>query len=164
MPDPKQHIEGWNIDTLKEYVSALINSNDRRYQESFAAAKEAVAAALAAQKELTNAAFASSEKAITKAEEAQRDYNVRSNEFRGQLDDQAKTLMPRTETNVLMQAQNERISDHGKQIETMLMRLTTLDTAGATKSDSKGNNMTVIGLICTVVSVVILIIVTLIKK
>lgn len=36
-------------------------------------------------------------KAIDKAEEAQKDYNTRSNEFRGQLDDQAKTLMPRAE-------------------------------------------------------------------
>jgi hypothetical protein len=40
-------------------------------------------------KEQTRASFEASEKAIVKAENAQRDYNVRSNEFRGQLDDQA---------------------------------------------------------------------------
>lgn len=130
----KEKISGWNIDTLKEHLTALINSNDRRYQESFATSKEAVAAALAAQKELTNAAFASSEKAIVKAEEAQRDYNVRSNEFRGQLDDQAQTLMPRTETNVLMQGVNEKVTDHAKVIEILSGRITAIESRGDGKS------------------------------
>ena len=131
---PEEKTSGWNIDTLKEYFTSLINTNDRRYGESFAAAKEAVAAALAAQKELTNAAFASSEKAIVKAEDAQRDYNVRSNEFRGQLDDQAQTLMPRTETNVLIQGINEKVADHSKIVEILTSRITAIESRGDGKT------------------------------
>jgi chromosome segregation ATPase len=99
---------GWTIDTLKEHLDALIGTNDRRYEQRFAAQdqavtaalaaqEKAVAAALAAQEKATAAAFASSERAIDKAENAQTEYNVRSNEFRGQLDDQAKLLLPRSE-------------------------------------------------------------------
>ena len=59
--------------------------------------KQAVAAQFVAVKEATAATFSSSQAAIVKAETAQSDYNIRSNEFRGQLDDQAKTLMSKDE-------------------------------------------------------------------
>lgn len=80
-----------------EYLQRQIDERDRRYEDRFKAQETAVLAALAAQEKLVSAAFLASEKAIVKAEEAQRDYNIRSNEFRGQLDDQAKTLLPRAE-------------------------------------------------------------------
>ncbi len=76
---------------LREKLEKLIDERDLNY-------KDRVQVAIAAQKALTDASFAASEKAVLKAEEAQREYNLRSNEFRGQLDDQAKTLMPRVET------------------------------------------------------------------
>lgn len=47
---------------------------------------------MAAADKATQAAFAASEKAITKAEQAQSDYNNRSNEFRSSLDDQNKLM------------------------------------------------------------------------
>jgi hypothetical protein len=98
----------------------VLTERDRRYEDRFKAlevnigdrfkaAETAVGAALAANKELTNASFVASEKAIGKAETAQADYNVRSNEFRGQLDDQAKTLMPRAEAQVQFKAYDEKI-------------------------------------------------------
>ena len=126
----------WNIETLKEFITTLINANDRRYQESFAAAEKAVAAALAAQKELTNAAFASSEKAIVKAEDAQRDYNVRSNEFRGQLDDQAQTLMPRTETNVMINSMNDKLAENRKVTDALTARVALIEGRGSGKTDT----------------------------
>jgi hypothetical protein len=79
-------------------IMALLEERDRRYEERFVASATAVSAALVSQEKLVAAAFLASEKAIVKAEDAQREYNVRSNEFRGQLDDQAKTLLPRTES------------------------------------------------------------------
>lgn len=88
----------WTIETLKSYMDAILSERDRQYDTRFRASEIAVNAALAAQEKAVAAAFLASEKAIVKAEDAQKDYNVRSNEFRGQLDDQAKTLMPRTET------------------------------------------------------------------
>ena len=91
-------------------VEMLIAERDKLYDTRFKAAEVAVNAALAAQEKQTASSFLASEKAITKAEEAQLQYNVRSNEFRGQLDDQAKTLMPRTETMTMFKSIEERLA------------------------------------------------------
>jgi hypothetical protein len=88
----------------------LVDERDRLYGSQFAGSRTAVDAALTAQKEQVAAAFLASEKAIVKAEDAQREYNVRSNEFRGQLDDQAKTLMPRPESAALFRAADEKLA------------------------------------------------------
>lgn len=96
---------------IKVYGDSIKNTLDEREKLSdirFKASETAVSAALLAQKELVSAAFLASEKAIVKAEDAQKDYNIRSNEFRGQLDDQAKTLMPRPEFHSI-QSNNEKI-------------------------------------------------------
>lgn len=61
----------------------------------------------------------SQREAILKAEKAQSEYNVRSNEFRGQLDDQAKTLMPRSEASALITNLNEKIKRIDEDIRTL---------------------------------------------
>lgn len=94
------------IDNLKE----LVNERDRLYKERDDARRVAVDAALAAAKEQTASSFSASEKAIVKAENAQSDYNIRSNEFRGQLDDQAKRLISRTEVEEMIKNVVEKIS------------------------------------------------------
>ena len=106
------------LDDIKELMQVkhdalvqVVDERDRLYDVRFRAAEEAVGAALAAQEKGTNAAFAASEKAIVKAEDAQREYNIRSNEFRGQLDDQAKTLMPRPETISLFKNMDDKLSN-----------------------------------------------------
>lgn len=107
------------ISVLEERVRALTETVDDRYRyyiSQFKAAEVAVSAALIAQDKLTVSSFASSEKAIAKAEEAQREYNVRSNEFRGQLDDQAKTLLPRAEANTQFNALSDKIEDVKEQV------------------------------------------------
>ena len=103
--------------TLREYLVAEIDKlrrisdeRDRLYTNQFEEAKNSVSTALIAQKESVAAAFLASEKAIVKAEDAQKEYNQRSNEFRGQLDDQAKTLMPRVETMGLFKAFDDKIA------------------------------------------------------
>ncbi len=67
-------------------------------EDRFSSNQIAVKTAFIAQEKLFSVQTASADKAIAKAEQAQKEYNERSNEFRGQLDDQAKTLMPRPET------------------------------------------------------------------
>jgi hypothetical protein len=105
------------------HLKALMDERDRLYMASFAASSTAVAAALAAQEKAVNAAFLASEKAIIKAEDAQREYNVRSNEFRGQLDDQAKTLMPRPETMNLFKSYDEKIASMSTNFDSKLDEL-----------------------------------------
>jgi hypothetical protein len=98
------------FNTKIENVLTLIRGNDENYKTQFANAKESVTTALTAQEKAVAAAFLASEKAIVKAEDAQKDYNQRSNEFRGQLDDQAKTLMPRQETIGLLKAIDDKFA------------------------------------------------------
>jgi len=93
---------------LRQYLEKIVQELDTRHTLAISSLKELAFAKLDALEKSTNAAFLGSEKAITKAEDAQRDYNSRSNEFRGQLDDQAKTLMPRIETMGLFKAQEEK--------------------------------------------------------
>jgi len=90
--------------------SEIDTERDRRYTERDDSRKAAVDAALVAMKEQTNASFLSSEKAITKAEKAQSDYNNRSNEFRGQLDDQAKRLATKDELGSISRNLEEKIN------------------------------------------------------
>jgi len=89
----------------------LMGERDIRYMGMFTASRDAVASALAAQKELTNGAFASSEKAIVKAEEAQKSYNQSHNDLAHKMDEQNKATMPRTETEARFSAIEEKISD-----------------------------------------------------
>ena len=92
-----------------EGMKAMMDERDRMYSERDNSRRTAVEAALIAAKEQTASSFAASKEAIIKAEQAQHDYNMRSNEFRGQLDDQAKRLIARSEVEVLMKNLEEKI-------------------------------------------------------
>ena len=91
-------------------LKGLIDERDRLYDSRFKSAEVAVSAAFAAQEKTVTVAFLASEKAVLKAEQAQKEYNERSNEFRGQLDDQAKTLMPRPETLTMFKSLEEKLT------------------------------------------------------
>jgi hypothetical protein len=122
--------KAWTLETLHTHLAALIESQkaiiderDRLYKERDESRRTAVDAALMAQKEQTKASFEASEKAIVKAEDAQREYNVRSNEFRGQLDDQAKTLMPRLEMATTFRAIEDKLEVYKVDTDSKVDRL-----------------------------------------
>ena len=72
-------VSGWTVDTLKEHLEAVIDGNDRRYQQRF------------------------------DAQEAANKYSQeKSNEFRGSLEDIGKKQMPRTEAEALIRASEEK--------------------------------------------------------
>jgi hypothetical protein len=104
---------------IKDYFERLLVERHGFYLEKFEAIEEAFKAALGAQEKLTSASFTASEKAISKAEEAQSQYNIRSNEFRAQLGDQARTLMPRPEAEALNKVLEDKIADLGKRISAL---------------------------------------------
>lgn len=87
--------------TIEQAVRTAAEAQERAVQAAFVAQDKAVQAAFTAQEKLTQAAFAASKEAIAKAEASQIGVNERGNEFRGQLADQAATLMPRKETEAL---------------------------------------------------------------
>jgi len=88
-------------DVLEARLNAqreLMDERDRRYDERFKATDER-----------TNLALISSEKAVAKAEIATEKRFDAVNEFRGQLKDQAATLMPRAEVDTRFNALAEKI-------------------------------------------------------
>lgn len=152
------------LDGLRE----LMDERDRRYGTVAQDAKEAVAAALSAQKELTTAAFAASEKAIGKAEAAQIDYNARSNEFRQALDDSNKDKLSRVEADNRFHVVEEKIGDGKRALdqykdsqaaeirslrETRSMNVGMKEAATETRAQSNITTTQVIGLIAALAAI-----------
>lgn len=100
-------------------VETIVEERDNRYELHFKKIEEAAVAF----QERYKGESAAKDKAIDKSEQAQTEYNVRSNEFRGQLDDQAKTLMPRIDAEARFASLAEKVEDAKKeriqQIETL---------------------------------------------
>jgi len=144
--EPPSRQGGWSLETAIDYllsvinekhervsetverITTLINGNDKRYEErfgasqkalevGFAAAKAAVDASFAAQKEAISAALAAQDRAVTKAELATEKRFESVNEFRGTLDNQQRTLIPRSEVDVLIRGLEEKISQLTKQFD-----------------------------------------------
>jgi len=84
--------------SLKEYIEAVLEQMDARYNQRFIDAEK-----------LTNAAFQASKEAIVKAEAAQNQYNVAHNDLTKKMDGQYKEMTPRSETLALERALNEKI-------------------------------------------------------
>ncbi len=123
--DEARHIEFDALLTRVTRVESVVEERQRLYALRYEAAEAHLTTALAGlEKQLLatvsaldrqmQAAFAASDRAIIKAEQAQSEYNVRSNEFRGQLDDQAKLLMPRIEAQASYRSMDEKfLTMHG---------------------------------------------------
>jgi hypothetical protein len=99
----------WTIESIRDHFNRLIDVNDRRYEQRFADLKVAVDLAFAAQKELVQSALLSAERAVTKAENAAEKRFDSQNEFRGSLEDQARTFMPRAEAEIVFKSLVDRI-------------------------------------------------------
>lgn len=86
--ETKSDISGWTVDTLKAHIERILEETDNRYEQRFKAAQEAV----------------------TKAETAAEKRFDSVNEFRGQLTDQARSFMPRLESEQRMLTLDDKIS------------------------------------------------------
>ena len=139
----------------------MVDERDRRYGERDEARQKAVDAALAAQKEQTASSFTASEKAIVKAEDAQKEYNARSNEFRGQLDDQARRLIPRTEVEARVKSREEKFARQDLDIRS-LRESRSGETAGSQgrgdASDQTRANMAMAISVISVIGMIILLV------
>jgi hypothetical protein len=110
----------WTVETLREYILTLIDANDIRYGQRFEASQSAIntaliaqqtamQTALTAQKLAVDTAQAAADRAVTKAELAAEKRFESVNEFRDTLADQQRTLMPRTEAELLIRQLAEKI-------------------------------------------------------
>jgi small-conductance mechanosensitive channel len=85
------NVSGWTLETLKEHFDAINTAKDARQEQRFKDSQMAVEAALNAAKEAVAKAEAASEKRFESV-----------NEFRAQMGDQQRTLMPRSEAELRM--------------------------------------------------------------
>lgn len=88
----------WTVGTLKEYVDQRFADSEIAVRAALNATDKQFAAQLTAQKE-----------AVIKAENATERRFESVNEFRLQLGDQTRTLIPRTEAEVIFRGQDARI-------------------------------------------------------
>lgn len=103
-----------------EAVKASIVAVDLRYEQRFQASQKALEAALIAQREAIAAAMASADRAVTKAELATEKRFESVNEFRGTLDQQQRTLIPRSEVDVLVRGLEEKINQVTKIVDQLI--------------------------------------------
>ncbi len=108
--ETESNVSAWTVDSLKELMMAVLEEMDRRYEQRFEAQQVALRDALISSEKAVNAALNAAERAVSKAELASERRFESINEFRGQLADQAATLMPRAETTVLLSAINDRLA------------------------------------------------------
>lgn len=109
--ETEQQQSGWTTDTLRAHYDKRLEEMDLRYQQRYDAQQKALEAALLAAEKAVGTALTAAEKAVTKAESAAEKRFEAVNEFRGQLADQAATLVSRVEFTTAINAQAEKIDD-----------------------------------------------------
>jgi ferritin-like metal-binding protein YciE len=146
------------ITETRTHIESLLMSYDKRYEQRHEAAqraleaalvaqKEAVREAFAAQREAINAALASADRAVSKAEIASEKRFDAVNEFRGQLGDQQRTLMPR------MEAEN-RIASLAEKLAVLEGFRTEMLSKGTGSREGYAFAIGVIGVVLTILSVI----------
>ena len=115
----KQVNDEWTVDTLRVYLEALIKEQGaatdslRTYLQMSISEKERA----------TELRLHSQELAVLKAETAIDKRLEAMNEFRGQLNDLVRTLLPRTEYNVNHSALEYQVDEVKKRVEVTSARL-----------------------------------------
>jgi predicted nucleic acid-binding Zn-ribbon protein len=155
--ETEANISGWTTDTLRTLteqalneIRMLVDERNIRYDQRFEAQQEALAAALLAQKEAVLTAMIAAEKAVAKAEAATERRFEGVNEFRGQLADQAATLMSRVEYSAAHQSLVQRIDD-------LSSRLDRIEGQSVGMNRGWGYTAAVLGLGLSVIGVLIVI-------
>jgi hypothetical protein len=125
---PRPELAGWSTETALDHVLAIVNEkdahirtlidgNDKRYEERFLASQKALELGLAGTKTEIGAALVSADRAVQKAEVATEKRFESVNEFRGTLDNQQRTLIPRSEVDVIKMSLEEKIAQLTKTLD-----------------------------------------------
>lgn len=104
----------WTLEALKEHYDALIKLQNDDFNQLLKERDERMVQR-----------YNSMELAVNKAEVATEKRFEGVNEFRAQLGDQSRTLMPRIETEVLIKNINDKIETSNKSINDKITALTT---------------------------------------
>ena len=154
---------GWSLETAIDHLLAVVNErharvvtliegNDKRYEERFSASQKALELGLAGQKSEISAALAAADRAVLKAETATEKRFESVNEFRGTLDQQQRTLIPRSEVDVLMRGLEEKIFTLGKSLDETKGAIAAMQSERAGVRGGYGYAVGIVGFVLTVVS------------
>jgi len=124
----RPELSGWSVETVLDHLltvvdekdahlRTLIDGNDKRYEERFLASQKALELGLAGTKTEIGAALVSADRAVQKAEVATEKRFESVNEFRGTLDNQQRTLIPRSEVDVIKMSLEEKIAQLTKTLD-----------------------------------------------
>jgi len=140
--ETEEHVSGWTTDTLKIYLEARLGDVRRAHDDlrralderfatqtkatdkAFEAQQTAMKTAFDAADKAVQAALAAAEKAALKAEMAAGDRFKAVNEFRGQLADQAATLISRVEHAAEFKSLNDKLTALADRMNALELRLT----------------------------------------
>lgn len=92
------------------HFEKLLEAHDKRYEQRFQASQDAVKAAFEAQENRINERLQAQDRAVNKAEIAAEKRFEGVNEFRAQLGDQQRTLMPRAEAENRLQMLMDKVN------------------------------------------------------
>jgi len=124
MADENCSPHGWTLDTLETYLTNKIAGIETRLTDKIDSSSNFTVTNLQQIKERTDMALTAADKAVTKAEIATEKRFDAVNEFRGAMDDQAKTMIPRAEYAISQNAMAERIAMISRDLNTLSSRLT----------------------------------------
>lgn len=96
------------LELLDRQQQALINERDRQYAQRFAAQEAA-----------TNISLSAAKEAVAKAEDAADRRFASVNEFRQSLDDQSRTLMPRSEAEARFKAIEDKTANNTQVLQSI---------------------------------------------
>lgn len=149
--------DGWSIETALDHVLAIINEKDRRYEQRFQDQQKAVETALVAQEKAVNAALDAQKTAVAKAESATEKRFESVNEFRGTLDNQQRTLIPRSEVAVIVEGLNEKVAQLTKQQDELKMAVANKLSEQKGVTGGWGYAVGALGLVLTIVTLGVLV-------
>ena len=120
--ETEREASGWTVDTVHVFLQRQLDDMRKMLDERYATQTKAVDAAFIAQQtamrtaleaaeKAVATAMTAAEKAVTKAESAAEKRFEATNEFRGQLADQAATFMPRTEADAAQQRLQDQVNE-----------------------------------------------------
>lgn len=124
--------------SLKELIEKLFQAEQEYTRQRFDDIKKQfeqqeknVAFALASQKELSQNVANASDKAITKAEEAQKQYNQGHNDLSRKMEDQYKEMLPRKEADERQKNQEEKLEAHRGELSDLRQKIEEMRVRGS---------------------------------
>lgn len=151
---PTAPAEGWSVDTAIDHVLALLAAADKRYEQRFETQEKALELGFANQRTAIDAALAAQKEGIDKAERATEKRFESVNEFRGTLDNQQRTLIPRSEVAVIQDGLNEKIANLTKSQDELRATVAGITNAGRGVRDGWGYAVGVVGIVLSILGVV----------